>query len=81
MAPIPNVVPGQIVRASEQNDLIDRVNEHTEQIADLQVPGGDLGPVEELIEVAVTDHVADTTPHPAYDDLPSLRLLFENGLV
>lgn len=26
-------------------------------------------------------HVADTTPHPAYDDLPSLTLLFQNGLI
>jgi hypothetical protein len=26
-------------------------------------------------------HIADETPHPAYDDLPSLKLLFENGLV
>lgn len=26
-------------------------------------------------------HVNSPTPHPAYDDQPSLRLLFENGLV
>lgn len=26
-------------------------------------------------------HLADTTPHPAYDDMPSLALLFENGLI
>lgn len=26
-------------------------------------------------------HVNSLTPHPAYDDQPSLRLLFENGLV
>jgi hypothetical protein len=30
---------------------------------------------------ALTEHIGDPTPHPAYDDLPSLRLLFENGLV
>jgi hypothetical protein len=30
---------------------------------------------------ALATHIADETPHPAYDDLPSLRLLFENGLV
>lgn len=29
----------------------------------------------------LTTHVQDTTPHPAYDDLPSLVLLFENGLI
>lgn len=26
-------------------------------------------------------HVNDTTPHPVYDDLPSLTLLFNNALV
>lgn len=26
-------------------------------------------------------HVHSSTPHPAYDDIPSLTLLFENGLV
>ncbi len=30
---------------------------------------------------AVAVHIADTTPHPAYDDLPSMVLIFENGLV
>lgn len=26
-------------------------------------------------------HILDPTPHPPYDDQPSLTLLFENGLV
>lgn len=30
---------------------------------------------------AINNHIADTTPHPAYDDLPSLTLQFENGLI
>ena len=29
----------------------------------------------------LSDHIVDTTPHPAYDDMVSLSLLFENGLV
>jgi len=29
---------------------------------------------------ALAAHIADTTPHPEYDDLPSLTLLLENGL-
>jgi len=29
----------------------------------------------------VNTHIADPTPHPAYDDLPSLKILFENGLI
>lgn len=29
----------------------------------------------------LSTHLTDLTPHPAYDDLPSLSLLFSNGLV
>lgn len=29
----------------------------------------------------LTQHIIDVTPHPAYDDMQSLTLLFENGLV
>lgn len=32
-------------------------------------------------EAVIAPHVADLTPHPAYDDLPSLALLLENRLV
>lgn len=35
--------------------------------------GGSTGPLEQ--------HVSSATPHPEYDDLPSLSLLFENGLL
>lgn len=79
--PIPHVTPGQVVRANEQNALIDQVNQNTQDIADLSVPGGDLEAVQELIDESVGAHVNDATPHPAYDDLPSLTLIFENGLV
>ncbi len=32
-------------------------------------------------DAILSDHVSDETPHPAYDDLPSLTLLFENRLI
>ena len=32
-------------------------------------------------DTLLAPHVSDPTPHPAYDDLPSLTLLFENGLI
>lgn len=34
-----------------------------------------------LTEDDLTAHINDATPHPTYDDLPSLNLLFENGLI
>ena len=32
-------------------------------------------------EPLLVAHLADETPHPVYDDIPSLTLLFENGLM
>jgi hypothetical protein len=41
-------------------------------------PGLDSGVVAEAMMIA---HVEAPTPHPAYDDMPNLKLLFENGLL
>lgn len=30
---------------------------------------------------ALLTHIQSETPHPVYDDLPSLTLLYENGLI
>lgn len=79
--PIPHVVIDTKIRAPEQNALIDRVNLHTEQIENLSVPGGDLTVVQGLIDGSLDAHIQDEAPHPAYEDLPSLTILFENGLV
>lgn len=35
---------------------------------------------DKVVEEVVERHVNDPTPHPAYDDIPSLRLLFENRM-
>jgi len=32
-------------------------------------------------EPLLAEHIVAPTPHPAYDDIPSLTVLFENGLV
>lgn len=37
--------------------------------------------LESTVDSRVAIHRYDNTPHPAYDDLPSLSLLFENRLV
>mgnify|MGYP001074090410 CR=1 FL=1 len=81
MPEVPHVSPGQIIRASHQNVLIDQVNQNTQDIEDLKVAVGDPEAVEELVEGLIDVHVNDATPHPAYDDLPSFTLIFENGLV
>ena len=56
---------------------------------ELAVANGFTGTEEEWLAIFVThddldaviyDHVADPEPHPAYDDIPSLTLLFENGI-
>lgn len=43
--------------------------------------GMDPGAVQGLIDDSIAAHVQADLPHPAYDDLPSLTILFENGLV
>lgn len=30
---------------------------------------------------AIDNHINSETPHPAYDDIPSLEIIFENGLI
>lgn len=36
---------------------------------------------QESSEPLLLAHLADETPHPVYDDIPSLVLVFENGLI
>lgn len=38
------------------------------------------GATTQYVDGAVADHVESETPHPVYDNIPSLTLLFENGL-
>lgn len=43
--------------------------------------GIDVEQAQELIDASVAGHVAAPTPHPAYDDMADLTLIFQNGLV
>jgi hypothetical protein len=79
--PIEHVQRGKLITAEKQNALIDQVNTNTEAIANISAPGGDLGVVQDLIDESMDSHVGASAPHPAYDDIPSLTDLFENGLV
>ena len=49
----------------------------------LLIPGppGPQGPAGPDGPSAVQTHIVSQTPHTAYDDIASLTLLFENGLV
>ena len=38
-------------------------------------------PVGAFSNAELIAHVEDPTPHPVYDDLPSLTILFENGII
>jgi hypothetical protein len=50
-----------------------------------QVPGvgppGSTATVDAQIDDAMFLHVSDPTPHPAYDDMQDLTVLFENHLI
>lgn len=39
------------------------------------------GAVDEYARDQISLHLIDPTPHPTYDDLPDLSLIFENGLI
>jgi hypothetical protein len=43
--------------------------------------GDDSVAVQQLIDTAVNTHVANPEPHPVYDDMLDLTLIFENGLI
>jgi hypothetical protein len=47
--------------------------------SELEYFAGDFG--DGSSDAAVNAHINSSNPHPAYDDIPSLKLLFENGLI
>ena len=49
-------------------------------LASLVGPQGPPGPPGNGEASLLPEHIASLTPHPAYDDLPELTLLFENGM-
>jgi hypothetical protein len=59
--------------------------QHGEEIDEIRDAGGGGGVgtvvIQEMIDESVDTHVNAPLPHPAYDDLPSMKLIFENGLI
>lgn len=50
-------------------------------VGDIQGPPGPQGPPGESEGETVALHLMDPTPHPVYDDMPSLVLIYENHLI
>jgi hypothetical protein len=51
------------------------------RLSALELASGDPAAVQTQIDESISAHVNAVAPHPVYDDLPSLTLLFENGLI
>ena len=79
---IPHVERGKLIAANHQNDIIDRVNEHTDEIEGLKAVSGDPEAIQGMIDDSLNAHISSEAPHPAYDnDAHSFSLLFMNRLV
>jgi len=79
---IPRVQKNTLITAAHQNLIIDQVNKNTEDIANLVEGGVPADQVQEMIDSALDDHIIAVEQHTAYDiDMPSLKVIFENGLV
>lgn len=50
-------------------------------VGHVQILGGVPGPQGLGDDTLLALHILDPTPHPPYDDQPSLSLYFENGLI
>lgn len=69
-------LPSSYITAEETPPAQVEVTYHATQV--IEVSGGSL---QDDGLLALRQHVNDPEPHPQYDDLPSLSLLFENGII
>lgn len=80
-APAPVViggVPGGFALLDSEGNVLNGDGEVVGAVDPAQV----VAAVEEAVEPVIGEHVDSETPHPAYDEgIPSLQLLFENGLI
>lgn len=75
------VVPLDPAETGDFGGIEDTLQEHNDRLIILESGGQSPVGIQAMIDDTIGVHVNDTTPHPAYDDMPSLVLLFENGLV
>lgn len=75
---LPDAAPGSPIVAA-----VPAVTSVNGQVGAVFISGGGSGTgasLEEVNQALVIPHINDTTPHPAYDDMPNLVTFFENGL-
>jgi hypothetical protein len=69
--------PSAVVEVASVQHAAIEVNEATATVIEVAAIWVNAGGIDDL---ALQTHVQAPLPHPAYDDIPSLKLLFENGL-
>jgi hypothetical protein len=64
-----------------QGELVTELDTKRQKLGDGVNHYNDLDYTDQHMLDSLDEHVNSETPHPAYDDMPSLELLFENGLI
>lgn len=64
-----------------QGEFVTELDTKRQKIGDGINHYNDLDYTDKYATDAIDVHVNSETPHPAYDDMPSLELIFENGLI
>lgn len=81
-APTVVYVPGTAASGVTEPELAQTLEGYaTKLYVDSAVTGGTPGAIQDLIDTSIATHRDSSTPHPAYDAMRSLTLLFENRLV
>jgi len=70
--------PAQVVEVPRVGVSPAQIGAIVEEYLDAHPPAA--GVSEQFVDDTVTAHAESATPHPVYDDGPSLVLIFENGL-
>lgn len=74
-----------VIQVGDTGEVISVQLSGSVAVTGVQIPapigGISAGEAQDLIDNSLGDHIVAPLPHPAYDDIPSLTLLFENRLV
>lgn len=64
-----------------QGEIVTELDTNRQKIGDGVNQYNDLDYTDKHVLDTIDEHVNSATPHAAYDDMPSLELIFENGLI